>query len=116
MREFGTKNFYYPKSTNWTSFISLIRYAGRSSNVNWYQAIDNTNFLPKLGDVELDILWPEHDGIDQNNENNNSVVLQLTLSGKSSNRPVMRKTVSGPRLRTSYQPIHIILKYRTMDL
>lgn len=83
MREFGTKNFYYPKSTNWTSFISLIRYAGRSSNVNWYQAIDNTNILPKLGDAELEILWPEHDKIDRSNENNNSVVLQMTLSGKS---------------------------------
>ena len=82
MREFGTKNFYYPKSTNWTSFISLIRYARRSSNVKWHQAIDNTRALPDLGDAELEILWPEDNGIDKNNENNNSVVLQITLSGK----------------------------------
>lgn len=83
MREFGTNYFYYPKSTNWTSFISLIRYAGRSSNVNWHQAVDNTNVLPNLGDAELEILWPEYNNIDSNNENNNSVVIQITLSGKS---------------------------------
>lgn len=83
MREFGTKYFYYPKSINWTSFISLIRYAGRSNNVGWHQAIDNTKVLPDLGDAILEILWPEHNGIDMNNENNNSVVLQITLSGTS---------------------------------
>jgi competence protein ComEC len=83
MKEFGTRNFYYPKSTNWTSSVSLIRYANRSSNVGWHQAIDTTKAIPDLGDVSIEVLWPEHNNIDHHNENNNSVVLQLTLSDKS---------------------------------
>lgn len=44
--------------------------------------MDNTKLLPGLGDVSLDVLWPPYtqSGVyDTNNENNNSIVLVLTL-------------------------------------
>ena len=58
MKYFGTKNFYYPKSLKWKGLATLIGYANRSSNVGFHQAIDNTKLLGKLGDVDLDIIWP----------------------------------------------------------
>jgi beta-lactamase superfamily II metal-dependent hydrolase len=80
MREFGTRNFWYPKSLNWSSLADLIRYANLSSNVEHHQSIDDTKILPDLGDASMEILWPPRDQIDQSNENNNSVVLVLRLN------------------------------------
>ena len=74
MREFGTTYFWYPKSTVTGSLASLIRFAGRSSNVQHHQSIDSTKLLPPFGDVQLDVLWPEYNRIEPN-ENNNSIVL-----------------------------------------
>ena len=79
MREFGTRNFYYPKSLNWSSQTNLIRYGNQSTNVKHHQSIDNTKKLGKIGDVDMTILWPPHNRIDPQNENNNSVVLVLKL-------------------------------------
>lgn len=58
MKEFGTKNFWYPKSTQWGSAADLIRFAAVSSNVQHHQSIDNTKIIPKLGDVDISVLWP----------------------------------------------------------
>jgi competence protein ComEC len=82
MREFGTENFWYPKSLQWASHASLIRYANRSSNVQRHQAIDQTYVMPRLGDVELEVLWPRRDDM-QPDENNNSIVLRLQLDDVS---------------------------------
>jgi competence protein ComEC len=84
MSTFGTKNFWYPKSVASTTHGTLINYANRSNNVQNHQAIDTTKQLDSLtdfGNVEFEILWPDHDTIDHGNENNNSVVLTLTLNG-----------------------------------
>lgn len=83
LREFGTRRFWYPKSIDWTSLISLIRYSNRSSNVVHHEAVNNDQAIHGLGDVDVEFLWPPHDQIDNNNENNNSVVLLLTLNGIS---------------------------------
>jgi beta-lactamase superfamily II metal-dependent hydrolase len=82
MREYGTKNFWYPKSLSWSSLADLIRFANSSSNVRHHQSIDNTKVGITLGDVAIDVLWPPYDEqqIDRNNENNNSVVLALKLN------------------------------------
>ncbi len=82
LKTFATHRFWYPKSLNWSGLANLIRYANRSKvNVRHHQSIDNTKILPRMGDVDLDILWPPHDRIDTDNENNNSVVLVLRLNG-----------------------------------
>lgn len=80
MRTFGTRNFWYPKSLAWAGFSHLIGFARRSPNVGWNQAIDNTNVLPGLGDAHMRILWPPKNDMDPYCENNNSVVLLLTLN------------------------------------
>lgn len=82
MREFGTKNFWYPKSLEWSSLSELIRYANLSSNVVHHQSIDDTKINAKIGDIDMNILWPPHDvdKIDPNNENNNSIVTVLPLN------------------------------------
>lgn len=79
MREFGTESFWYPKSLQWAGLSTLIRFANRSSSVKHHQSIDNTKIVPPFGDVAIDILWPRHDEMDRNNENNNSVVMLCTF-------------------------------------
>lgn len=79
MQEFGTKEFWYSKSSNWSSMGNLLSFARRSSNVDHHQAIDDSRILPDLGDVKLDVLWPIDGTPSEQDENNNSVVLTLTL-------------------------------------
>lgn len=79
---FGTRQFWYPKSVPTTTYGSLLDYANRSDRVQHHQAIDSTKILDPsvdFGDVSLRVLWPEYDQVDASNENNNSVVLALTL-------------------------------------
>ena len=77
MRQFGTKHFWYPKSTEAGSLANLIRYANRSTNVRHHQSIDDTKVLPALGGATLEVLWPRRGRIDEH-ENNNSIVLAVT--------------------------------------
>ena len=83
MRDFRTDWFWYPKSVEHGGFAKIIRYANQyRQKVNRHQAIDNTKVLPDLGGVRLRALWPPYTPagpFDANNENNNSVVLALTL-------------------------------------
>jgi len=81
LETYGTRQFWYPKSVPSTSYGTLIRFANRSSRIEHHQAIDATKVLPAFGAVSLQVLWPEYDVIDGDNENNNSVVLALTLGG-----------------------------------
>ncbi len=83
MREFGTDNFFYPKSFHKTMLAELIRFANRSSNVGWHQGIDADRDVDSLGDVEIEVMWPEYDTISFANENNNSLVLKLELGDHS---------------------------------
>lgn len=88
LQTFGTKNFWYPKSVQSTTYGTLLNYANRSNNVLHHQSIDNTKILNdpnkvNFGDVTLEVLWPNHNQVDQTNENNNSVVLSLTLGNVS---------------------------------
>jgi len=83
MSAFPTDWFWYPKSVEHGGFAKVIRYANRyPQKVARHQAIDRTKVLPDLGDATLRPLWPPHTGdapFDSGNENNNSVVLALTL-------------------------------------
>ncbi|MEN8180336.1 MAG: MBL fold metallo-hydrolase [Pseudomonadota bacterium] len=79
MQEFGAKQFWYSRSSNWSSMGSLLSFARRSSNVVHHQAIDNNRILPLLGDVKVDVLWPIDGNPSEPNENDNSVVMTLTL-------------------------------------
>lgn len=82
-REFGGKNFWYPKSVRWTSLVDLIRYSNRYNKVEHHQAVDSSKILPDFGDVKMEILWPHHNETDDYNENNNSIVLHLRLKDVS---------------------------------
>lgn len=77
MAAFGTKKFYYPKSAQLGPHAGLLRFANRSSNVIDHECLDTRKIFPTFGDVQIEILWPHHDQMD-NNENNNSIVLKLT--------------------------------------
>lgn len=87
MTTFGTKNFWYPKSVASTTHGSLIRFANRSTkSVENHQAIDTTKLLNSQIDfdpVQIEVLWPDDGEIDEDNENNNSVVLVLALNNVS---------------------------------
>lgn len=83
MSAFRTDWFWYPKSVEHGGFAKIISYANRyPQKVVRHQAIDDTKVLDPLGDVNLRALWPPHTAaapFDSRNENNNSVVLLLTL-------------------------------------
>jgi competence protein ComEC len=83
MSAFKTDWFWYPKSVDYGGFAKLIQYANKyPQKVNRHQAVDNTKLLPDLGEVGMKALWPPYtpSGVfDTNNENNNSIVLALTL-------------------------------------
>jgi beta-lactamase superfamily II metal-dependent hydrolase len=87
MATFGTRHFWYPKSLTSTTHGTLLHYANRSRLVGHHQAIDHSKRLEapevEFGDVEMEVLWPNHNQIDPTNENNNSVVLSLTLGDSS---------------------------------
>jgi len=83
MRDFGTRQFWYPKSASHALFFSdLLRYAQRSRRVVHHQAVYVSKKLRTFGDAAMDILWPP-DGLFPENENNNSVVVALTLGDVS---------------------------------
>jgi competence protein ComEC len=85
MSKFRTERFWYPKSdSDSAGFAKVMRYANRyTSRVASHQSISNANSLPDLGDVQVQPLWPPYspDGAYDNNPNNTSVVLALTLGG-----------------------------------
>ena len=87
MRDFGTDWFWYPKSVATGSFAKIIQYANsHPQQVSRHQAIDNSKVLPNLGDVQLKVLWTPYNPAgpyDSSNENNNSIVLALTLGNAS---------------------------------
>ena len=83
MQQFGTREFWHSKSSNWSSMGNLLSYARRSSKVERHQAIDNSRALPDMGDVKLDVLWPIAGHASAADENNNSVVLTLTLGDQT---------------------------------
>ena len=83
MSRYGTRHFWYPKSASFGSQSYLLSYANASSKVLQHEALNRGKILPSFGDVGMQVLWPAYNTIDQHNENNNSVVLKLSLQGVS---------------------------------
>ena len=86
MKTFGTKHFWYPKSVASTTYGVLLDYANRSNMVVHHQAVDESKVLgpPQVVfPADLEILWPNWNQIDTENENNNSVVLSIGLGDRS---------------------------------
>ncbi len=87
MRYFGTEYFWYPKvAERQNSPLAVLQNyansAGGKRRVGSHRAVDSDIDLPNclaLGDVVIDVLWPPPDTIDNNEPNNNSLVLTLTL-------------------------------------
>jgi len=77
LRAFGSRQFWYPKSVNWSTLVDLVRFSNLSPSIEHHQSIDDTKILPPLGEVSLEVMWPPYGEIDQQSENNNSVVLSL---------------------------------------
>lgn len=79
LRDFGTKRFWYSASANQPVFLAdLLRYVARSSRVGQYDQVDTNKIMPKFGPATITALWPNPGQVSQN-ENDNSVVLQITL-------------------------------------
>ena len=87
MKNFKTDWFWYPKSVEYGGVAKIIKYANQyQDKVNRHQAIDNSRVLPDLGNAHLSVLWPPYTSggaFDPDKENNNSVVLALTLGAVS---------------------------------
>jgi beta-lactamase superfamily II metal-dependent hydrolase len=84
MKDYGTQQFWYPRIKVEESVVvaHLQGYANHPSVRINHQAIDSNIDLGKFGDADMDVLWPFPDQIDSN-PNNNSIVLALTLHGRT---------------------------------
>jgi competence protein ComEC len=91
LQEFGTQQFWFPNthlfnpasSTSKPIFVgSLMNYVRKSKYVGHYDWVDDSKALPNFGAATVQVLWPPPNHKD-NNENNNSVVLAMTLGDVS---------------------------------
>ncbi len=82
IRNFGTNRLYYPKTEYSTTMNTMTNFAdSESGRVNYdmsHQSIDSSKRMNEFGDVKLEVLWPPLSTI-YSNENNNSIVLKMTL-------------------------------------
>jgi competence protein ComEC len=81
IRDFGARRFLYSNSNPHSLLANILRYVNRpNARLLHPQAIDDSTDVTRIpfGHVSLDILWPPHGVVDAN-ENNNSIVLSLTL-------------------------------------
>lgn len=79
LKDFGTSRFWYSESPNKPALLAnLLKFAQGSNQVTHHESLDTSKQLPKFGDASVDLLWPPPDVLDSN-ENNNSVVLAITL-------------------------------------
>ncbi|MCK4911314.1 MAG: hypothetical protein KAR83_06715 [Thermodesulfovibrionales bacterium] len=83
MSEFGTERFWYSIPRKWNTLTPLLDYSSRSSNVGLAEAVTSDNEDARLGDTKVSFLWPRHGRAPSSDENNNSVVLLLTLGNTS---------------------------------
>lgn len=89
MREFGTNDFWYPKTERTADLGRLLDFAERERNkvdgcIRHHEALEIGKPLENFGDVEMDVLWPpaNHD-YENATPNNTSVVLSLCLGNRS---------------------------------
>jgi beta-lactamase superfamily II metal-dependent hydrolase len=85
LRDFGTDRFWYPDPAKKPAFFAdLVRYASRPQNsrVGQCDVIDTSKVLPSFGNASMDVLWPTP-SLRPANENDNSVVLVVTLGAAS---------------------------------
>lgn len=79
LKDFGAQRFWRPKSgMSGVHYTNLVNFANTSPTVKSVDIVDSQRQLPMFGDVQMQVLWP-HRGAVSANENDNSVVLALTL-------------------------------------
>ncbi|MCK5805095.1 MAG: hypothetical protein KAI66_19835 [Lentisphaeria bacterium] len=85
---FGAEHFWYPKipedqAGTLSTLLGYVTSHWGRQRVSRAQAVDSVRDLPgcpALGDVVLDVLWPDEDYYQSDDDpNNNSIVLALTL-------------------------------------
>ncbi len=85
VQEYGTKEFWYPKSDASTLLSKMLKFADRESlkingKIKYHEALEVGKPLHTFGDVSMEVLWPPKDhNFADFSENNSSVVLKLTL-------------------------------------
>ncbi len=84
MKDYGTQNFWYPRvQVEESVVVAHLQSYANHPNVNIrHQAVDSNTELGNFGDASMDVLWPAPNTIDAN-ANNNSIVLSLSLHGKT---------------------------------
>jgi beta-lactamase superfamily II metal-dependent hydrolase len=85
LKDYGTDRFWYPDPAKKPAFFAdLVRYASKPQNsrVGQCDAIDTSKILPPFGNALMNVLWPTP-SLRPSNENDNSVVLVITLAAAS---------------------------------
>jgi len=81
---FRARRYWYPKSHIPSGNSNLTSYCNRyPQKVEFHEAVNSGKLPGKLGDARMEFLWPHYNQLDTRTENNNSVVLKLTLGDVS---------------------------------
>ena len=91
IREFRTRNFWFPKTVEKKLEGGLFRYAKRYTHLaERCESLDRIKFPPNFGPAAIKVLWPRNEdecpgggSVDTKNENNNSIVFALRLGSVS---------------------------------
>jgi competence protein ComEC len=79
LKSFGTKRFWYSRTnTSAAQYPTLIHFVNTSPQVHAVDLVDSSKVLPTFGDAQMSVMWPPPNTVSAN-ENDNSVVLALTL-------------------------------------
>lgn len=79
LKGFGTKRFWYSRTnTSAAQYPNLIQFVNTSPQVHAVDLVDSSKVLPQFGDAQMSVMWPPPNTVSAN-ENDNSVVLALTL-------------------------------------
>jgi competence protein ComEC len=79
LKDFGTSRFWYSASPNNPVLLSnLQKFADTSPKIAQHEVVHTSKQLTNFGSASMDVLWPRPGVLDPN-ENNNSVVLAITL-------------------------------------
>lgn len=79
IKSFGTKRFWYSRTTTSAAqYPNLIHFVNTSPQVHAVDVVDSSKVLPQFGEAQMTVMWPPPNTVSAN-ENDNSVVLALTL-------------------------------------
>lgn len=81
IKKFGTKELVFGESIQHSTLVSLLHRPNTNNKIGIFREVYKGESFP-FGSLQFKVLWPPEGRYDRNNENNNSLVLELLFDGK----------------------------------